>query len=547
MLNSGDLILFGPYFELKFANLLISALLEWPELKEHIFVVFGLVSQVTFEFPNARVLLVFALSQIFNLALVNVSQVLFGMRQLFLLPFFQFINFFGVRQIELRFYVVVRRQDTIHVLLSLFLCIQKAKFSPVELIFCAFELILKVWILASEEILVLIEQINLFSETFIPPFHLMLALLKSTVLHLQVMLDALNLVQFVFGFPQRILRDLSIVCSAIDPLALLFERVKITLQFEVSWLERSHTPLTIILDFFELAAERTDFNLLLFALVLGLAKLVEKFGAFALLIVQIVHVVVQGLKNANLNELFERKVFLGSVFHLHIAFFANNEISLDKFSFECVHLFIKLRDFSTSIFFADFSDLVGVLLFELLLLVAKVLLLCLNDHRQLCLLTFDLLDELLKVGYLLKILDFLRSNFLVQNVLLLLISHVRFDVTSCCEARGRSKAEVIFPAKAVLTSLGWAVSGETPRTILEESSNAGEAWSERKDVSVGAKHVRSIAVSFRDWISIFKLVHVIFGEDTFTDLYQQKRRKTQQKVLDYFVTSDWRSFGGFLN
>lgn len=62
----------------------------------------------------------------------------------------------------------------------------------------------------------------------------MLALLQSTVLHLQVMLDALNLVQFVFGFPQRILRDLSIVCSAIDPLALLFERVKITLQFEVS-------------------------------------------------------------------------------------------------------------------------------------------------------------------------------------------------------------------------------------------------------------------------------------------------------------------------
>ena len=201
----------------------------------------------------------------------------------------------------------------------------------------------------------------------------------------------------------------------------------------------------------------------------------EKFGAFALLVVQIVHVVVEGLKDTYLDELLERKVFLGSVFHLHIAFFANNEISLDKFSFKCVHLFIELRDFSTSIFIADFSDLVGVLLFELLLLVAKVLLLCFNYHSQLCLLTFDLLDELLKVGYLLKILDFLRSNFLVQNVLLLLISHVRFNVSSCCEARGRSKAEVIFPAKAILTCFGRAVSRKTPRTILEESSNAGEA------------------------------------------------------------------------
>ena len=62
----------------------------------------------------------------------------------------------------------------------------------------------------------------------------MLALLQSTVLHLQVMFDSLNLVQFVFGLPQRILCDLSIVGGAIDPLTLLFERVKVTLQFEVS-------------------------------------------------------------------------------------------------------------------------------------------------------------------------------------------------------------------------------------------------------------------------------------------------------------------------
>ena len=131
---------------------------------------------------------------------------------------------------------------------------------------------------------------------------------------------------------------------------------------------------------------------MLFVLVLRLAKLVEKFGTFALLIVQIVHVVVQGLKNTHLNELFERKVFLGSIFHLHIAFFAYDEISLDKFSFESFHFLIELRDFSASIFLANFSDLVCVLLFELLLLVAKVLLLCLDDHCQLSLLTLDLLN-----------------------------------------------------------------------------------------------------------------------------------------------------------
>lgn len=85
-------------------------------------------------------------------------------------------------------------------------------------------------------------------------------------------------------------------------------------------------------------------------------------------------------------------MFLGSIFHLNIAFFAYDEISLDKFSFECFHLFIELRDFSTSIFLADFSDLVCVFLFELLLLVAKVLLLRLDDHCQLSLLALDLLD-----------------------------------------------------------------------------------------------------------------------------------------------------------
>ena len=63
------------------------------------------------------------------------------------------------------------------------------------------------------------------------------------------------------------------------------------------------------------------------------------------------------------------------------------------------------------------------------LLVAEVLLLGLNDDMELCLLTLDLFNELLQVSDLLEVLDLLRGNFLVQQVLLFLVSDLIFELT----------------------------------------------------------------------------------------------------------------------
>ena len=70
-----------------------------------------------------------------------------------------------------------------------------------------------------------------------------------------------------------------------------------------------------------------------------------------------------------------------------------------------------------------------MLVLHLRLLVAEILLLGLNNNMQLGLLALDLLDQLLQVGYLLEVLDLLRRDFLVQQVLLFLVSDLVFELT----------------------------------------------------------------------------------------------------------------------
>ena len=70
-----------------------------------------------------------------------------------------------------------------------------------------------------------------------------------------------------------------------------------------------------------------------------------------------------------------------------------------------------------------------MLVFQLGLLVAKVLLLGLDDDVELGLLSLDLLDQLLQVGNLLEVLDLLRCNLLIQQVLLFLVSDLVFELT----------------------------------------------------------------------------------------------------------------------
>lgn len=75
------------------------------------------------------------------------------------------------------------------------------------------------------------------------------------------------------------------------------------------------------------------------------------------------------------------------------------------------------------------SELGLVLVLQLGLLVAEVLFLRLDDDVELCLFTLDLLDQLLKVGNLLEVLDLLGGDLLVEQVLLFLVSDLVFEVS----------------------------------------------------------------------------------------------------------------------
>ena len=65
---------------------------------------------------------------------------------------------------------------------------------------------------------------------------------------------------------------------------------------------------------------------------------------------------------------------------------------------------------------------------QLRLLVAKVLLLRLDDNVKLGFLSLDLLYELLEIRDLLEVFNLLRGNLLVQQVLLFLVSDLVFKL-----------------------------------------------------------------------------------------------------------------------
>jgi hypothetical protein len=75
----------------------------------------------------------------------------------------------------------------------------------------------------------------------------------------------------------------------------------------------------------------------------------------------------------------------------------------------------------------QFPNLALVLILLLLMLIEEVLFLGLNDYSELGFFAFHLLYQLLQMGYLLKVLDFLRCNFLVELKLLLLVSNLIFN------------------------------------------------------------------------------------------------------------------------
>lgn len=89
---------------------------------------------------------------------------------------------------------------------------------------------------------------------------------------------------------------------------------------------------------------------------------------------------------------------------------------------------LEERDLATCVLFTHVLQLLLVFVLRLRLLVAKVLLLSLNDHVQLCLLSLDLLNQFLKVCNLFEVLNFLRGNLLVEQILLFLVSDLVFEL-----------------------------------------------------------------------------------------------------------------------
>ena len=113
---------------------------------------------------------------------------------------------------------------------------------------------------------------------------------------------------------------------------------------------------------------------------------------------------------------------------LDVRLLSHNQIVLCELLLVVVQLLFEHGDLSTSMLFSEVSELVLVLLLELGGLIIEILFLSLNDHVELSLLALDLLDEFLEVGYLLEILDLLGGDFLVEDMLLLLVSDLVLKV-----------------------------------------------------------------------------------------------------------------------
>ena len=85
-----------------------------------------------------------------------------------------------------------------------------------------------------------------------------------------------------------------------------------------------------------------------------------------------------------------------------------------------------------------------MLLFLLGGLVPKVLLLRINDYGKLRLFSLDYFDKLFKVSDLTEILYLLRGNFLVQDVLLLLLPDYVLDVLALTSTHSEVRLETFW-------------------------------------------------------------------------------------------------------
>ena len=81
--------------------------------------------------------------------------------------------------------------------------------------------------------------------------------------------------------------------------------------------------------------------------------------------------------------------------HLDVGLLSDDQVVLRELLLVVVELLLEHGDFAASMLLSELSELALMLLFELTGLVVEILLLGLDDHMELSLLSLDLLDELL--------------------------------------------------------------------------------------------------------------------------------------------------------
>ena len=90
-------------------------------------------------------------------------------------------------------------------------------------------------------------------------------------------------------------------------------------------------------------------DLVLFELVLRHFQIVEEFVVLALVLVELLHIVIQGLEDANLDELFQRQVVVGPILQVDISFLGNQKVRLREVLLVGVEFLFEEGDFAACI------------------------------------------------------------------------------------------------------------------------------------------------------------------------------------------------------
>ena len=147
--------------------------------------------------------------------------------------------------------------------------IEQVHLCAVDFLLEAIDLVLKVRVLSRQEILVLIEQINLATESLAVPFNVVLTFLRASKLTLKLLLLAFKLAEVVLELARGLLLSVQLATLLVEQGVLLVKLLVISLKVQVAALKSSNSAIRLIFDLLELCAKRRYLNLVLLQLVLG--------------------------------------------------------------------------------------------------------------------------------------------------------------------------------------------------------------------------------------------------------------------------------------